>query len=304
MRSTLLPNDIIVVNKLKYGPRLPRSPLEIPIISRAYYFNENVRKKIRDYWWPYKRLSGTDSIKKGDIVVFNSISKKNFFLVKRCVAISGDTLNIKDGIVYNNGEIFKVESTKFRYKFKVKDKKAFDDAIESLSLGHIRFSVIKINGYLKAILSKDEVEKIKDLKSIENFQISLDPFRAKKKLLAKLPNTKWTYDNMGPFLIPKKGLQIYLDIDNYLLYKRTINKFEKIRITCVGDKFFVGGKVINTYTFKKNYYFMMGDNRKASSDSRVWGFLPEENIIGKVQCVLFSNYKNKFQKKRFLKSLN
>ena len=81
MRSTLLPNDIIVVNKLKYGPRLPRSPLEIPIISRAYYFNENVRKKIRDYWWPYKRLSGTDSIKKGDIVVFNSISKKNFFLV-------------------------------------------------------------------------------------------------------------------------------------------------------------------------------------------------------------------------------
>ncbi|WP_045372698.1 signal peptidase I, partial [Jejuia pallidilutea] len=82
---------------------------------------------------------------------------------------------------------------------------------------------------------------------------------------------------------------------NYLLYEQTINKFENANLKHIEGKFYIKGKTATTYTFKKNYYFMMGDNRKATSDSRSWGFLPEENIIGKVQCVLFSNFKNKFQ---------
>ncbi|NJX16640.1 signal peptidase I [Tamlana crocina] len=304
MEDTLFPKDVIIVNKLKYGPRLPRSPFDILFINIPYYYNENARKRFNEYWWPYKRFSGTTAIKKGDVIVFNSLLRKDFILVKRCVAIAGDTLHIKNGIVYNNGKIFKVEAAKYRYKFKVKYKTAFDKAIDSLNLGHIRFSIIRKNNFLKARLSKDEVERIKNLESIENFQISLDPFRPKRKFLAKLPNKNWTFDSMGPFVIPKKGLKIDLNYENYLLYKQTINKFEKGNLKHNEGKFYVNGKTATTYTFKKNYYFMMGDNRKASSDSRVWGFLPEENIIGKVQCVLFSNYKNKFQWNRLLKSID
>lgn len=304
MENTLFPKDIIIVNKLKYGPRLPRSPFDILFINIPYYYNQNARKRFNEYWWPYKRFSGTDAIKKGDVITFNSLLRKDFLLVKRCVAVAGDTLHIKNGIVYNNSKVFKVEAAKYRYKFKVKYKTVFDNAIDSLKLGHIKFSIIWHNNYLKAILSEDEVEKIKNLESIENFQISLDPFRPKRKFLAKLPNKNWIFDTMGPFVIPKKELQINLNYENYLLYEKTINKFEKEKIKHDEGKFYVNGEIATTYTFKKNYYFMMGDNRKASSDSRVWGFLPEENIIGKVQCVLFSNYKNKFQWNRLLKSID
>ncbi|GAL89707.1 signal peptidase I [Jejuia pallidilutea] len=304
MENTLFPNDVILVNKLKYGPRIPRSTFDIPFLNIGCLFNKNKRKSIKEYWWPYKRFSGTAYIKQGDVIVFNSLWEENFILVKRCVAISGDTLHIENGIVYINDKVFKVDDAKYRYKFKVKDKKAFYNALDSLSLSYINFSVIRKNNFLKAILSNDEVEKIKKLESIENFQISLDPFRPKKKLLAKLPNKNWTYDNMGPFVIPKKGLQIDLNYNNYLLYRQTINKFEKANIQHIDGEIYVKGKVAKTYTFKKNYYFMMGDNRKATSDSRAWGFLPEENIIGKVQCVLFSNFKNKFQWNRLLKPIN
>ncbi len=109
---------------------------------------------------------------------------------------------------------------------------------------------------------------------------------------------------MGPFIIPKKGLQIDLNYDNYLLYNQTINKFENANLKYVDGKVYVDGKIASAYTFQKHYYFMMGDNRKATADSRAWSFLPEQNIIGKVQCVLFSNFKDKFRLSRLFKSIN
>ncbi|WP_187269415.1 signal peptidase I, partial [Algibacter pacificus] len=97
MKNALFPKDVILVNKLKYGPRLPRSPFDIPFVNIGYYFNENAKKRFKEYWWPYKRLSGTASIEQGDVIVFNSPWEKDFILVKRCVAISGDTLHIENG---------------------------------------------------------------------------------------------------------------------------------------------------------------------------------------------------------------
>lgn len=305
MKNALFPKDVILVNKLKYGPRLPRSPFDIPLVNIAYYFNENAKKNVKEYWWPYKRFSGAEAIKKGNVVVFNSLWDKDFVLVKRCVAVSGDTLQIEKGIVYINGKVYKVKTEKQKYKFEIiNEKKTFRKTLNGQGLSHVNFMKSSSGYILKAKLSQNEVNIIKNLESVKNFQLVLDTFKPKQKLLTKLPNKKWTYDDMGPITIPKKGLQIDLNQDNYLLYKQTINKFEKANLKHVDGKFYVKGKIATTYTFQKNYYFMMGDNRKATSDSRVWGFLPEENIIGKVQCVLFSNFKNKFQWNRLLKSVD
>ena len=304
MKNALFPNDIIVVNKLKYGPRLPRSPFDIPLINIGCYFNENAKKRIKEYWWLYKRLSGTTNIKQGDVIVFNALWDKDFILVKRCVAIAGDTLQIKNGIVYINGKIYKVDTEKHKYKFEIEDKKTFRKTLNSLGLSHVNFMKNSSKYVLKAKLAQNEVDIIKNLESVKNFQLVLDIYKPKQKLLAKLPTKNWTYDDMGSFVIPKKGLQIDLNHENYLLYKQTINKIEKANLKYINGKFFVKDRRVNTYTFQKNYYFMMGDNRKATADSRVWGFVPEENIIGKVQCVLFSNFKNKFQWDRLLKSVN
>ena len=304
MKNALFPKDVIVVNKLKYGPKLPRSPFEIPFINIAYYFNENARKRIKKSWWPHKRLSGTDAIKKGDVFVFNSLWDKDFVLVKRCIAVSGDTLQIEKGVVYNNGKVFKVNTEKHKYKFEINDKKIFRKTLNALGLSHVNFMKSSSEYVLKAKLAQNEVDIIKNLESVKNFQLLLDPFKPNQKLLAKLPNKKWSYDNMGIFVIPKKGLKIDLNYNNFLLYKQIINKIEKVNIQHIGGEFYVKGKIATTYRFQKNYYFMMGDNRKATTDSRVWGFLPEENIIGKVQYVLFSNFKNKFQWDRLLKNVD
>ncbi|WP_147679218.1 signal peptidase I [Algibacter pacificus] len=258
MKNALFPNDVILVNKLKYGPRLSRSPFDIPFVNIACYFNENAKKRIKEYWWPYKRLSGTASIKQGDVIVFNSLWEKDFVLVKRCVAIAGDTLRIENGIVYINGEVFKVNTEKHKYKFEIKDKKTFRNTLNSLGLNHVNFIKSGEKHVLKSRLAQNEVDIIKNLKSVENFQLILDTFKPDRKLLAKLPNKNWTYDNMGPFVIPKKGLQIDLNNDNYLLYKQTINKFEDANLKYVDGKVYVDGKIASTYTFKKNYYFMMG----------------------------------------------
>jgi signal peptidase I len=109
---------------------------------------------------------------------------------------------------------------------------------------------------------------------------------------------------MGPLIVPKKGMQIPLTPKTFALYKRAINSSENCKIKEVDGMYYVDDKKVIEYTFKKNYYFMMGDNRKGTADSRRWGFVPEQNIIGKVQCVLFSNYGGEFNWDRLFKAVN
>jgi signal peptidase I len=98
-----------------------------------------------------------------------------------------------------------------------------------------------------------------------------------------------TIDNMGPFTIPQKGFKIELDPKNYAIYEKVINENEGNKIQLLNNKVLINGKVADEYTFKKNYYFVMGDNRQLALDSRFLGFIPEDHIEGKVQCVIYSN---------------
>lgn len=303
MENTLFPDDIILVDKLKYGARLPRSPYEIPWVNLVFYFNDNGKKRIKENWWAYKRISGLEKIKQGDVFVFNSVSNKNNILVKRCVALAGDTLNIKSAKVYTNNKLYLSNGfEKNNYKFKIINKKKIYDIIDSLALKNY----ILIDDRIKlgeANLSKFELEQLKKSNCIDSITIQIDTFNIDKKLFFNL-SKKWALDNMGPFVVPKKGMRINLNPETFSLYRDAINSSENYSIKEVDEVYYINNNRIKTYIFKQDYYFMLGDNRKYSIDSRFWGFVPESNIIGKVQCVLFSNYQSNFHWDRLFKSVN
>ncbi|WP_155960712.1 signal peptidase I [Flavobacterium daejeonense] len=302
MENLLYPGDVIVINKLEYGPRLPRSPFDIPWINIAFYFNDKAKKRIKEDWWDYKRVSGTSTIKQGDIFVFNSTWNKNYILVKRCVALPGDTLNIKNAAIYTNNKLFASPDTeKNNYKFKIKNKKKLYKALDSLALNDIMLNNCS-GKFSEGNLSKFELDFLKKVNCINSIKIKIDTF-VEGKTFVKTPEIKWTFDNMGPFVIPKKGMQIKLNPETFSLYERAINGSENCKIKELKGICFINNKKATTYTFKQDYYFMMGDNRKETLDSRAWGFVPESNIIGKVQCVLWSNYQGEFQWDRLFKNV-
>lgn len=131
----------------------------------------------------------------------------------------------------------------------------------------------------------------------------IDAFDSSNKQILQTEKSWWTLDNMGSIVIPKKGMIISLNPNTFILCRKIINHNEKSAVTAKNGKYFIKDNAITTYRFKQDYYFMMGDNRNATFDSRCWGFLPETHIIGKVQCVLFSNKDGKFQWERFFKIL-
>lgn len=303
MGNTLFPDDIILVDKLKYGARLPRSPFDIPWVNLVFYFNDNAKKRIKENWWKYKRINGIGKVKQGDVIVFNSVSSKYNILVKRCVAIPGDTLTIENAKIYTNNKLYQsLDSEKNNYNFKITNEKNIKIIIDSLALKNY----ISIDNRIKlgkANLSKFELEQLMKTNCISSIRIQIDTFDINKKLFCNL-SKKWTLDNMGPFVVPKKGMKIDLNPGTFSLYRSTINSSENYLIKEVDGVYYINNNRISTYTFKQDYYFMLGDNRKYSMDSRFWGFMAESNIIGKVQWVLFSNYQSNFQWDRLFKSVN
>lgn len=302
MENILFTQDVILVNKLNYGPRLPRSPFDIPLVNIVFYLNQNAKQRMNENWWNYRRLAGTTTIKQGDVFVFNSTWNKSFILVKRCVALPGDTLNIRDTEIYTNDSLFTEPNTvKNNYKFKVKNKTALYKFLDSFPNVIILYNSHK--KFHEAKLTNLQLEHLKKEGYIDSVMKQIDTF-VPKKTFAKLPSLKWTFDNMGPMRVPKKGMRIALNIETYALYKRAINSSEGCIIEEINGDYFIDGKKKSHYIFRQDYYFMMGDNRKGTLDSRRWGFIPEQNIIGKVQCILYSNYGGKFDWNRLFKTVN
>ncbi len=304
MENTLFPEDVIMVNKLVYGPKLPQSPFEISWVNLLFYLNDRARASIiKEQWWPYKRLKGSRAIEQGDVLVYQT--SRTFFVVKRCVAVAGDTLVINKGEVYTNGEKYTSPSTvKNRYRLQVDNKRKIYRQMDSLGVRATVYPDNKVVGALKATLSNAEKDKLKTLTGVKALTRVLDTFDVKKKLFAMPENAQWTLDNIGPFIVPKKGMKIYLNKINYELYKKVLRKHEKVTFTKVDDDYHINGKKESDYTFRQDYYFVMGDNRKGSMDSRYFGVKPESIIVGRVQCVLFSNYQGEFQWGRFFKKMD
>lgn len=205
--------------------------------------------------------------------------------IKRCVAVGGDSIEIRDRQVYINGKSANNPS-KLEYAYSLQLPLVGVNTSNFSNWGISREDQQYQNTLILTNEQKQKLQAIAPNVKIEHAVMQDAPGRVFPHDKVHFPN--WTIDNYGPIWIPKKGTTITIDTSNIALYQRVIHIYEKNDLAIRDGKIFVNGKETNRYTFKQNYYWAMGDNRHNSEDSRIWGYVPEENMVGKPLFIWFS----------------
>jgi len=314
MEKTLLPGDVIFVNKLNYGARTPITPLTFPLSHQKMVFNAKLKSFVKYLQLPYFRLPGISTIKRNDVTVFNYPMDTDFpidhrsYYIKRCVALPGDTLQIRNKEIYINQQKQDYSHlTAFNYNVRM-SKEINQDTLRKYEV--TEGGKIDVKNSWQLTLSnkvKENLKKLDYVTSIKELQIVPNSYA--DYIFPYHPHFGWNIDYYGELIIPKQGVTVTLDSNNIYLYKRIIEVYEKNEFKQLNNSFVINGETTDKYTFKLNYYFMMGDNRHNSSDSRFWGVVPENHILGKATTIILSVNRSKeesqnYRWNRFFKSIN